>query len=94
MELSWRFRMRYNTIGRAGERDKAMSVTLDLPSDLELVLEKKAQNQGLSMSDFLLRLARQEAESGMYAAAEIAGFLKADCLSPEISAKVQRLLRK
>lgn len=70
-----------------------MSITLELPPDLETVLTAKAQHQGLSVLDLLLQLARKEAESGTYTHDEIDDFLKGDVLSPELSSKVQELLR-
>ncbi len=71
-----------------------MSITLELPSDLETALTTKAQHQGLSVPDLLLQLARKEAESGTYTHDEIDGFLEADVLSPELSSKVQELRRR
>ena len=71
-----------------------LSIILDLPSELEIVLKTKAQNQGLSMPDFLLQLARKEAESGSYTLEEMHGFFEADVLPVEISKKFQRLRGK
>jgi len=69
-----------------------MTVMLELPLELETVLQQKAQNAGVSMPDFLLLLARQEAESSLHTSLEINGFIEADSLSSELSEKVQRLL--
>jgi hypothetical protein len=69
-----------------------MTITLELPSDLETVLQQKAQRQGVSMAEFLIDLARLEAEAPLYSHAEIDGFLEVDRLSPELSEKVQGLL--
>ncbi len=69
-----------------------MTVMLELPSDLEAVLQQKASHQGLSVPDFLIRLARMETEEPRYSQAEIDTFLQEDQLSPELSDKVQRLL--
>ena len=69
-----------------------MSITLELPADLESTLVQKARNQGLTLSDFLIQLVRREAESNSYTKQEIDGFMEADAMTPELSAKVQRLL--
>jgi len=69
-----------------------MSITLELPADLESTLVQKARNQGLTLSDFLIQLVRREAESNLYTKQEIDGFMEADAMTPELSAKVQRLL--
>ena len=69
-----------------------MSITLELPKDLESTLVQKARNQGLTLSDFLIQLARREADSNLYTKQEIEGFMEADAMTPELSAKVQRLL--
>ena len=69
-----------------------MSITLELPVDLESTLVQKARNQGLTLSDFLIQLVRREAESNSYTKQEIDGFMEADAMTPELSAKVQRLL--
>ncbi len=69
-----------------------MTVTLELPSDLGEALQQRAQDQGLSMPDLLLRLARTETEGPLHSQAEIEGFLQEDSLSPALSDKVQRLL--
>jgi len=69
-----------------------MSITLELPVDLESTLVQKARNQGLTLSDFLIQLVRREAESNLYTKQEIDGFMEADAMTPELSAKVQRLL--
>jgi len=69
-----------------------MSITLELPADLESTLVQKARNQGLTLSDFLIQLVRREADSNLYTKQEIDGFMEADALTPELSAKVQRLL--
>lgn len=71
-----------------------MSITLELPSDLELLLAAKAQHQGLSVPELLLQAARKEAESGTYTPDDIQGFVEADALNPELSTKVQELLRR
>lgn len=71
-----------------------MSITVELPTELETALRTKAENQGLSVPDFLLLLARQEAESGSYTSEEVSDFLQADVLSTELTAKVHRLLGK
>ena len=69
-----------------------MSITLELPKDLESTLIQKARNQGLTLSDFLIQLVRREADSNLYTKQEIEGFMEADAITPELSAKVQRLL--
>ena len=69
-----------------------MIVTLELPSDLEAVLQREAHHQGLSVPDLLLRLAQMEGERPLYSPAEVSGFLQEDRLTPELSDKVQRLL--
>ena len=69
-----------------------MSVTIDLPSELEIVLQQKAQTQGVTMPDLLLKLARQEAEGGTYEREEIQAFQEADRLPEQLTAKVHRLL--
>lgn len=69
-----------------------MSITLELPKDLESTLIQKARNQGLTLSDFLIQLVRREADSNLYTKQEIEGFMEADAMTPELSAKVQRLL--
>jgi hypothetical protein len=71
-----------------------MSITLELPADLETMLAAKAQHQGLSVPDLLLQLARKEAENVTYTHDEIDDFLAADALTPELSYKVQELLRQ
>ncbi len=48
------------------QRENKVSITLELPLDLETALTTKAQHQGLSVPDLLLQLARKEAESGAY----------------------------
>ena len=70
-----------------------MSITLELPTELERVLQAKAQGQGLSVPDLLLRLARTEAESGLYTSDEVQGYMEADVLPAELSSKVQQMLR-
>ena len=69
-----------------------MSVTIDLPSELETVLQQKAQIQGVTMPDLLLKLVRQEAEGGTYEREEIQEFQEADRLPEQLTAKVHRLL--
>ena len=69
-----------------------MSITLELPKDLESTLVQKARNQGLTLSDFLIQLVRREADINLYTKQEIDGFMEADAMTPELSAKVQRLL--
>ena len=69
-----------------------MSITLELPVDLESTLVQKARNQGLTLSDFLIQLVRREADSNLYTKQEIEDFMEADAITPELSAKVQRLL--
>ena len=69
-----------------------MSITLELPADLESTLVQKARNQGLTLSDFLIQLVRREADSNLYTKQEIEDFMEADAITPELSAKVQRLL--
>ena len=71
-----------------------MSITIELPLSLETVLTTKADIQGLSVPDLLVQLARREAESGYYSSEDIQGFLEADALPAELSAKVQGLLGK
>ena len=71
-----------------------MSITLELPADLEAMLTVKAQSQGVSMPDLLLQAARKEAESGAYTPSDIQNFLEKDALTPELSRKVQELLRQ
>ena len=69
-----------------------MSITLELPKDLYSTLVQKARNQGLTLSDFLIQLVRREADSNLYTKQEIEGFMEADAMTPELCAKVQRLL--
>ena len=71
-----------------------MTHILEIPMDLEMILQQKAQNEGISMSEFLLRLAQQEAGHQTYTQQEVDGFLREDCLSAKLSEKVQRLLGK
>ena len=69
-----------------------MSITLELPKDLESTLVQKARNQGLTLSDFLIQLVRREADINLYTKQEIDGFMEADAMTSELCAKVQRLL--
>ena len=71
-----------------------MSIIIELPLELETALSAKAHTQGLSVPDLLIQLARREAETSFYTSEDIQGFLEADALPVELSAKVQGLLGK
>ena len=71
-----------------------MTVTLELPSEVEAILREKAQVQGLTVPDLLLELARTEARQPTYSYDEINGFLEQDRISPEVSDKVRGLLNR
>ena len=73
-----------------------MTVTLELPAELGSSLQAKAAKSGLSLSQYLVAMAQQDAAADVssrdYSTAEVDAILQQDQLPPELAHKVQRLL--
>ena len=73
-----------------------MTVTLELPPELGSSLQAEAAESGLSLSQYLVAIAQQDAaakaSSRDYSDAEIETFLQNDQIPPQLARKVQGLL--